>query len=384
MKKIAILTQPLHTNYGGILQAYALQRILKELGHDVLTIDRVLPKLSYKVKVLSVLKRLIMKMLGRYKGPIRIWPTVTEYSTIARKTQHFIDKYISLTERIENNKELVHLKKYNFDVYVVGSDQAWRPQYSPNILNYFLDFVENEKRIKRLSYAVSFGVDEWEFNSEQTKQAAELIKLFDGVSVRELSGVLLCEKYLNVKAEFVLDPTLLLNQKDYIELVRESSSVNDVDNGGKLFAYVLDRSVEKQNLISKIAKQFNSTAFEVMPENNFQEVGSRRVDDCVYPPITDWIKGFMDADYIVTDSFHGTVFSIIFNKPFITIGNKGRGLSRFQSLLSLFNLENRLVIDCNNVPVSLLEEQIDFNKVNEILNIQKAKSIQYLINALNK
>src|SRR5690606_30541311 len=136
-----------------------------------------------------------------------------------------------------------------FSAVVVGSDQVWRPRYSPNIYNFFLDFLKNNSTIKKVAYAASFGTEDWEYTEEQTREARELIKHFNAVSVRESSGVLLCDKYLNRKdAVHVLDPTLLLKAEDYNQLINKTKK----EIG--LFTYVLDETKEKLDFIKQCSK----------------------------------------------------------------------------------------------------------------------------------
>ena len=205
------------------------------------------------------------------------------------------------------------LRKYHFDAYLVGSDQVWRPIYSYCLSNYFLDFTIGQ-HVKRIAYAASFGTSKWEFTEGQTTRCAALAKQFDAISVREDSGVVLCKKYLGVDAVHLLDPTMLLNKEDYIRLVEQEQIPSSEK---KLMTYILDQSEEKQAIVRKISQTLSLSPNVVMPEKNFAQVGKKDIDQCVFPPVTDWLRGFMDAEYVVTDSFHGTVFSIIFNKPFV-------------------------------------------------------------------
>ena len=185
------------------------------------------------------------------------------------------------------------------------------------------------------------------FSPELTKQCGELLKKFDAVSVRELSGIDLCKKYFDVDAVQVIDPTMLLEKEDYSNLVETRK------NRGNLFCYVLDRSAEKQSIITYIANKSNLTPFENMPEleitpSNFYI----DIEKCVTPSVEDWISAFMEAEMVVTDSFHGCVFSIIFNKPFWVIGNKSRGMARFNTLLSQYGLQDRLINSLENIDVN--------------------------------
>src|SRR5690606_33723542 len=135
-------------------------------------------------------------------------------------------------------------------------------------------------------------------------------------------------------------------------------------------------SNEKRKIIDLVKSKLGLVENSVMPTSDFDEVGKSNIYDCVFPPVEEWLNGFAECDYVVTDSFHGTVFALIFNKPFISIGNYSRGLTRFTSLLKLFELEDRLVNSSEEFDQALISKEIDFEKVNLIRNkqIEKAKN----------
>jgi len=371
--KIGILTQPLKTNYGGLLQAYALQKILKDLKHDAWIVDRDYSELSFKKKLFNVIKRRIPV------GNFSIQPNTKENEIIGQYTSDFKNKYIgSITEKFTRSSEMKKLNKLGFDAYVVGSDQVWRPKYSPGITNFFLDFTANEKDIKKLSYAASFGVDDWEFSEEETIECSKLAQKFNAVSVREASGINLSDEYLGVKAMHVLDPTMLLNVKDYINLIQEEK---ELESEGNLMTYVLDITDEKEKFINDMAANLNISPFTVMQKEKLY--GKGKIENSVFPPVTKWLRGFLDAKFVITDSFHGCAFAILFNKPFLALGNKKRGVARFTSLLKMFDLENRLVLDNFNLDKNLVEDKIDWEKVNSILKTEQDKSLKFLQDNLN-
>jgi hypothetical protein len=370
--KIAILTQPLKNNYGGILQAYALKEILQNLGHEVTIINRNHKGPSVIRRVASTLKSIV---IGR---------NVNAGKQIAKYNQAFIKKYIpNLSASITNSHGMKRLKNMGFDAYIVGSDQCWRPKYSPKISNYFLDFVKDVDSIKRLSYAASFGVSEWEFNEEDTKTCAELAQKFDAISVREDSAINLVNKYFNKEAIHVLDPTMLLTKEDYIELV---SKERVSKSKGTLKTYILDKNPEKIDVVRAIEKKLNLKSFEVLPKKNLavDKMNKHNLKDFVFPSPLEWLKGYMDAEFVITDSFHGTAFAILFNIPFISIGNERRGIARFDSFLKMFGLQDRLISNINSLNIdSFLRSNIEWEEVNSILNNEREKSIEYLNRNLN-
>ena len=374
--KIGILTQPLKNNYGGLLQAYALQKVLKDMGHEVWIINRTLKERSFVRQYASLGKRIILKyVLKKSTQPIFIFnPTKEEEKIVATYTNQFVLKHFPyITKEIVRNKDMINLNGKGFDAYMVGSDQVWRPGYSPCITNYFLDFVETEKKIKRIAYAASFGVSNWEFTEEQARDCSQLAKYFDAVSVREDSGIDLCRKYLGVDAVHVLDPTMLLNTKDYFHLLE-----NEGKSTGNMMIYILDKTDEKQQMINDISEKLNLLPFSVMPNKMLTKETRAEIEECIYPPVTKWLRGFIDAEFVITDSFHGCVFSILFNKPFIAIGNPKRGMSRFNSLLKLFELEDRLVNATETNYNNLFVEGINWTKVNAILMTKRKEANLFL------
>ena len=381
--KIGILTQPLHSNYGGLLQNYALQQTLIRLGHEVETIDwegdSGLRETLYKMKV-----RVLHTLLPNKFPPLRYMPNDKERAIIQRNTNHFINTYINHTEAMHSYEEFVkQASKEKYDAYVVGSDQCWRPCYNAFISSMFLDFVQ-DKQVKRIAYAASFGTDKWEFTPQQTSVCAPLAKKFDMVSVREDSGVKLCEEHLGVNAVHVLDPTMLLTKEDYVQLIEKEK---EPKSDGTLFNYILDPDARKSVFIQKVAKAKGLKAFQVLPkcqtETRTKDDVKNRIEDCVFPGVTIWLRAFMDAEMIIVDSFHGMVFSIIFNKPFWAIGNVSRGMSRFISLLKMFHLEDRL-LDADLLDDVDFSKPIDWTMVNGILEEKRRECIFLLLDILKK
>ncbi len=375
-KKIAILTQPLHDNYGGLLQAYALSKTLKDLGNEVLIVDRRSGHSSTIRKIASKIKHFFLGNKTHKKFTSKQQFIVSQYTLKFRK------KYLpNTTHEITDNRGMSELNKMGFDAYVVGSDQCWRPRYSPNITNYFLDFVEAQNNIKRIAYAASFGTADWEFTAKDTEACKALIQKFDAVSVREDSGIHLCKKYLNTDADHVLDPTMLLLPDDYKTITKQE---NQTKSNGNLKVYILDKTSQKLDLIKYIEKKIDLKHFEVMPQNRLGHEKIVNIEDYVFPAPEAWLRGYEDAKFVVADSFHGTVFAILYNVPFIAIGNKNRGMARFESLLRMFELEDRLITDfeAENID-NILKSCIDWNKVNNILEEKRQYALNFLKDNLN-
>ncbi len=349
------------------------------MGHEVLLIDLRTTHSSQFKKILSLLKQYFFKIIKGSPVVQPDWTTLKEKKIIGQHTSRFVREHIKTTEKLPSVINFKTIEKYEFDAYVVGSDQVWRPQYTPSITNYFYDFLTSVDNVKRIAYAASFGVDQWFFTPDQTIKCKTLAKKFDDISVREDSGIDLCRENLGVDAKKTLDPTLLLSREMYEKLVYQDGVGPRKE---KLFVYVLDRSHENNAIIQKASEFLGLESFTIMPRKDMGSLKASNIEEYVFPPVTEWIHGFMDAEFVITDSFHGTLFSIIFNKPFISIGNRRRGLSRFTSILEMLGLKDRLVLSIEDLTDSLLTSQIDYGEVNKLLDIKRKKSIEFLTNAL--
>jgi polysaccharide pyruvyl transferase WcaK-like protein len=378
--RVATLTLPLHTNYGGNLQAFALQKTLIKLGHEVVL-------LNYRKGTLrkSIFRRVASKIknlaLSSNKTSHFVF-SQHEQSEINKHHDNFIKNQIITSSPFYDEGSLEKFVIDNkIECVIVGSDQVWRPKYTPKISPFYLNFICEHSNVKKVSYAASFGVDLWEYTSSELSECKKLIAAFDSISVRESIAVDMCQEFFGVDAEHVLDPTLLLSQDEYIDLFEKS---NIPSFKGKIFSYVLDSDGNKTAFMNQISSFLNKEIFTTYPKKHLKtEAAIADISDYQFPSVEAWLKSFHDADFVVTDSFHGTVFSIIFNKPFIAICNKERGSARFKSLLEMFSLEDRLVYDMSEVDFNLLNSPIDYERVNEILNLQRIKSLDFLTKALS-
>lgn len=369
--KIGILTLPLHTNYGGILQAYALQTVLERMGHEVCLIEKKRKPIRLPLwKAPLVYGKRILRNLSGHPFPIFYEQKINREAPVVRQyTDVFIRKYI----KWKNIDDFSDIKEGDFDAIVVGSDQVWRPKYFVDGIEHaYLDFTAGWD-VKRIAYAASFGTNEWEYTVEQTKRCGELLKRFDAVSVREDAGVDLCRTYFGVEARHVLDPTMLLVKEDYIQLFENA---NTPKSKGTLLNYILDETPEKTNLINKIAKEKNLTSFRVNSRVENQEVS---LQGRIQPFVEQWLRGFYDAEFVVTDSFHACVFSILFNKPFVVVGNTKRGMARFTSLLYAMQLQDCLITENTKSTAA----NIDYKKINHLLDNWRYDSFQYLSSTLS-
>lgn len=375
--KIGILTLPLHTNYGGILQAFALQTVLERMGHEVVVFQNDydgIRRLPTKRLPLIYGKRLLRRILGSSNPVFLERQKKKELPIVNQYVQEFISNYIH-TYKVDC---LDNIHEDELDAIVVGSDQIWRRSYTrriwkTDIQDAFLRFASGWD-IKRVAYAASFGTDSWDYTENETTECASLAGQFNGISVREDTGVMLCSKYLGVKAEHVLDPTMLLSKDDYIKLIDRAGVPK---NAGTLFSYILDRNTSKDKFVDQVAHTYKMEPYSITLSADYSQPLEARIK----PSVETWLRAFYDAELVVTDSFHGCVFSIIFGKPFVALGNVSRGMSRFNSLLKMFSLDDHLIL--NVTDYSPMKSYEISPAVSERLAIYRGKSVSFLTNALN-
>lgn len=358
--KINIITQPLFSNYGGILQNYALQEVLRRMGHEPLTIN--VPKREpsrgpvWKEMAKTGIN-LIKKLQGRYSSPfINPYTWAKKEYELSFPQRIFIKKHINKTDvTAPFAPELAD--QFPAEAWIVGSDQVWRPWCTPFIRNYFFDFLERSD-VRRIAYSASFGTDRWEISESDTPDIKRLLQKFDAVSVREKSGVKLCKENCGVDAIHLLDPTMLLTEEDYLLLTKEI----DHPEGKYIATYILDIDRNKTKVISGEATKFKLKV---------QSIGVMRKKG--YDSIESWISTIAHSDRVITDSFHGTVFSIIFNKPVMILGNKTRGNTRIDSLISFLRLKR------NTLGYIIITDE-----TKKIINEKREESISFLSRLLDK
>lgn len=360
--RICILTQPLGANYGGILQAYALQKVLRDMGHDVTTL-RFRPATPWVPtgvrKHLLTLRRFISKYLKGNRDIVCCDParqTCFAYQELDR----FIEEHLRCQEV---QAPLSAAAICGFDAFVVGSDQVWRPAYSPCLPNFYLDFL-GDAPVKRIAYAASFGVDKWETDEQTTALIRPLAQRFDAVSVREASAVELCRKHLGVDARLMPDPTLLLQAADYRALCGTQQGPSE----DYIAEYLLDKGEREQRFIDRLSAQTG------LPVRQIGQLDWARSTDS----LESWIAAIAGARYVVTNSFHGTVFSLLFERSFFAIINQARGASRFVSLLDAAGLRERLIDGSELQSYSPDLKDIDFKPVSQKIAALRQAGLQFL------
>lgn len=311
--KIGILTHPQSTNYGGILQCYALCTYLRKLNHEPIVIQRVADKSFFLWSIVRNILRVCH--FPRYYHP----ETVDRMVNI----RPFIQKHLARTEPVNSQNKMKKVcKKYGLDAVIVGSDQVWRHDYAMKYgFNYFLDFVPDD--VVKASYAASFGLSDWQYTHRETEIIKQLLDRFKGISVREEDAVSLIKDNTGKNALQLIDPTMLLKQEDY-----DNITSHRLLKEKYVFVYWLG----DKNLIASAIESYKTEGYTIVNIN--------LRDICEQISVEDWLSYIKYADYVITDSFHGCVFSILFERQFIAFGNKSGGNNRIKSLCKMFGFES--------------------------------------------
>lgn len=349
--KIAILTLPFDNNYGGYLQAYALQTYLEQKEHQVTIINRQWPDSNISTRFKRALKNMLKSIIQFEKYPI------CDFFNYKGFNMHkFVDANMHLSPPIKSSDDLAKFfLEHCYDLVIVGSDQLWRPEYVPNVEDYFLGFLPDG--IKKIAYAASFGTSSTMYTEEQVNNCGKALQSFDIVTLREKSGIRLLQKFRWVTKSspiIVLDPTMLIPYSQYCALLQKYSPSNDYT--GKILSYVLDYDNQTDNILKSLSSVLNKPIADVI------DVKKWKKDNYIFPPIEEWLCAFKDADFVFTDSFHGTVFSILFHKDFCVKINFNRGADRFETLLDHFDLRDRMISDEHSIH-NLVSKTIDWNEV---------------------
>jgi len=364
--KIGLITIHNANNYGAVLQTFALVKILSVYG---------------KVEVINYNNRHISRdfdlirfypsihgLLGTGKDIFRIVP---RYKAI-NKFLKFINNYLNTTV-VYTKTELEQGKLEDYDIYISGSDQIWNPACvsRENIFDstYFCSFAPFNK--KKISYASSLGSHQ--FSLSEKKQLQTYLKDFRHISVREKDAQLFLTDLLSLIVEHVLDPTLLLTKKEWLDYL-------DITPSHDKEKYILLYSVPKSKLLSEtvdyISKKLKIKVISINQSLTTGAKVSKQVRDA--GPL-EYIKYFSEASFIITDSFHGTCFGLNFGIPFISV-SAGKNINRVQSLLSLVGLENLILRSSEEL--EKIDCEVDFTSAHLKLAEVRKKSINYLSDSI--
>ena len=361
MDRIGIITFHRSYNYGSILQAFALQKYIKENVGEAKIIDFIHRE---DFKQYHLFRKYLYKTYPTALGADIIY--FVRNLKRKRAFELFIKKYISLTDkRYKDYNQLCELNSL-FDVFICGSDQIWNPDCTNGVEPaYYLQFSISEKR--KVAYAPSMG--HLVFKQDELNQVTRYINRLDFLSIREKSILPLLQKMTDKEIKVVVDPTLLLEKKDYIEIMYPCTS------SGYIFVYMLEDSLE---LIEYAQKQSLKMGKKIVYISKKKRKQYRNAVN-IYGISPEGFLSYLNAaDYIITNSFHATIFSIIFEKKFCTFSTK-KSFSRMTDLLERLDLKQQLyhegfLIDCD----------IDFRIARDKLNIWRTESIQYLKEIISK
>ena len=376
--KIGIVTFFCVPNYGAMLQAYALWHYLKDRGHEVEFIDYAFGNTRRMPLWKCFFSRNIANWIGvvRKKLALRAQFEITQFSASFPRTK-----------RVSTFPELIELGK-RFDTIIVGSDQMWNPLWcsKSSLPIVLLDFAA--EKVKRISYAVSFGTREWQ-KEQNAELAGKLLRKFDAISVREKSGAKLVYSLAGRNdAQILLDPTLLYTSTFYIPLF-------NVQTGNTkeryIFSYFLEDWTNNENITSivNVVSQYlgiQCIHSDKKAMNRLSAPICHLFNVKTKISVGAWLWEIANADFIVTNSFHGTVFAILFHKPFVTmlISGKMSGMNeRVISLLQMVGLEAR-AINFNEIPKcrSIVANKIDWASVDKKLAIERLNSYDFIHTSL--
>lgn len=337
-------------NYGSALTNYALHETLTEMGKTVLMLE---------------------------------WPTWEKatWPIPDSHTRRFARRHYDISMR-QTYDNLDHFN-YHCESFILGSDQLWNYYSVKENGNYFfLDFVHPGKR--KIAYATSFGHSTSFFPKERQLEISEYLQQFTAISVREKDGVDICRDTFGVHAVQTLDPVFICDISAY------EKAINDAEVSEKepyVLGYILNPTEEKRNALLKASQKLQLPLKVILDgqENYDKNYKAMNLDDAVLGTVgvEDWLYYFKNAQFILTDSYHGLCFSLIFHKNFICFGNRLRGMSRFNTLIEITKLDDHMLLNPQDGSLDdLLYRVIDYNAVEQRLDIERRRSREWLKNAL--
>lgn len=354
--KVDVITRHAITNYGSLLQAIATQAVIEELGHECEIIDYIREDESYREHEKTLLKN---KKKWNDNPFIRFaYLTLRQPESImaGRKFEKQREKYLKLSKRY-SSREALKINPPQADVYMTGSDQVWGPTEDGSYDDsYCLSFVN---RAKKIAYAASFG--RTDMTHEISSYFKKYLLEYNHVAVREKSAVeILCN--FGIESKQVLDPTLLYGKDFWIKYAENVESSNyilvyQLHNDKKLGQYAERIAKEKGLRLIRISSAFH------------QIVRPGKFVWC--PSIAEFLGYIMNAELMITDSFHGTAFAINFNTPFVEVLPNNKTGTRNISILELTGLSNRIISDKNE---DIAEKSIDFSYANEVIKKKREES----------
>lgn len=385
MKKVAIVSCYFKNNYGSMLQAYATQKVLDDnnIPNETINIkcleDFNKGKKKYyftqitnfnfiKTKFGMVKLKLYSKINAKLKNKFRIRN---------KKFEEFKENF-NLTRTFQTYDDLSLYTEKNYSDVIVGSDQLWLPV---NVVAdyYTLNWVPT--KVNKISCATSFGISEIPDKYRNTYKL--FLERINHISVREKNGVDLVKKLINKKVKLLCDPTLLLNKEQWNEV----DNAEPIEKDKYIFCYFLGKNIEHRKFVERLKEKTGYKIISINHCDEYVKYSDEFADEVPYNVgPSEFINYIKNAEYVCTDSFHGTVFSLIYNKEFFTFErfNKNSKMStnsRIYSLLSIVGLENRLISGLEEVE-EVIDRKIDYDKVNDELIEFRNDSLKWLLDSI--
>lgn len=370
MKTVGQLTFHASHNYGSVLQAYALSKQLEKMGYKSEFINLRPQSQRDAYKIIRKEDRGIHKIF-RYM----IYPWLKKRFN---QYERFINEVLPVSSKVYSSTEELRKEKFDYDAYVCGGDQIWNPACQDFEEAYYLQFIPEDDLTQKIAYSPSLG--KIEFDKKTKQKFSEWLKIFDAISVREKSGAEIMQQLTEKKVHQVCDPVLLLEKKDWEILAKKTKYKKPY-----ILVYFLENNHGSRELTEYLRK---SLGYEVVIFNEY-------IRDFVKPyhkqygaSPEEFVGLFMNASFVYTNSFHGTVFSTIFEKPFLTAiaANQKTAVNnndhRKIDYLKMIGLEDRLYTVGTPKKESLLT--IDFEKAKREIKEYRLKSLEYLKTALEK
>lgn len=361
-KKTATITFHAAHNYGSNLQAYALQQVIKEMGYEneIINLRTERQKDLYTVFTKRKGLKYIFKNLSHL---IYYFPLKRAYC----KFEDFINNKLVITKEYATENELIQAN-FDYDIYIAGSDQIWNPIPADFDWSYYLTFVQKGRKI---SYAPSFGQLASLGDEDTQKRITDALKDFDVISVREEGAANNVNLLVGFKPQIVLDPTLLISKEKWLDLVKDRKRLI---KGDYIFFYTLFASPERMNIVKRVSKILDLPVVTSNFSNQYDVFNS--FIKCYDAGPLDFLTLIRDAKFVIVSSFHGTVFSTLLNVPFFVID--GMEDARISTLLRIAGLEYR-DINLKNVEEKCAQAyNIDFNPVNQRIDIARLPSFDFL------
>lgn len=366
--KIDVITRHSVPNYGSLLQSYATQKAIEKLGHEseIINYTRYEERYENLANTLIQGKRWNKNFLLKFIYKAIQTPN---YARMYKQFSNYRKGFLKETEREYGDIKELKQNLPEADIYCSGSDQIWgKIGTAAYDEAYFLEFVKNKKCI---SYAASFG--KTELNEELDKNLTNLMKKYSNILVRESSAKEILENKKIKNVEQVLDPTFLLTLEEWQNLANQGKKIK----GKYILVYQLHDNKEFNKYAKELAKRKKMKLLRISP--SIYHI--TRSGKLIYLPTQyEFLSYFANAEYILTDSFHATVFSIIFNKKFIDVLPSNKTGTRIESILNLFHIDNRILKEYSDF--ELIEKPIDYKEVNNIIQNEREKSMQLLKNAI--